>query len=309
MEILGRQECLQNYNLSMKWFYAMCNDGFFIKIGRNQYVPQKTIDVEAYKQMHEQRRKEKIRQSNINYAKAMTTEERQLMNEKLSKAQKRYFSNPENREKHRQRQKEIMSSIELKPKLSKANKDKWKRLSEERKKTFRQTISNAVRASWNDTNTRQNRIDGLRKAYKDRKDTIVGKIHNTKLLHGSYGTSRPAEYCINILKQKGYTIETEKQYPHTNALHCDAYIVELDYWIEFHYFWTHGNEPFDKNNEHHIKLLEDFKSRNTKQYNSAIYTWSYLDVKKLNIAKKEGLKYYCFYNVKDFEDFLIQNKL
>ena len=288
----------------------MLLDGHFIKIGRNQYVPQEPIDVEAYKQMHAQRKKERIRQSNIAYAKSMTQEERQQMNEKLSKAQKDRLLIPENLEKHRERQKRVMSTELARQHVSEGSKRRWESTSDEYKKSWSDKMSTAVTLSWTNPITRVNRIRGSKKAYEERGEDIMHKIHETKKRNSSFTKSRPAEYCIQLLRDAGFTVELEKHYPETHRLHCDAYVLELDLWIEFHFFWTHGKEPFDASNEEHVKLLELYKARNTKQYNAAVFTWSELDVRKRETAQKHGLNYRCFYNVDSFIEFFnrIQQK-
>ena len=59
----------------------------------------------------------------------------------------------------------------------------------------------------------------------------------------------------------------------------------LDLYIEIQGSWTHGKHAFNENNQDDIDKLNLWKSKNTKFYDNAIYTWTELDVKKRNIAK------------------------
>ena len=70
---------------------------------------------------------------------------------------------------------------------------------------------------------------------------------------------------------------------------CDFYIPSLNLYIELNNHWTHGPHPFDPNNEEDIKLLEYWKSKNTKFYDNAIKTWTERDVNKRQIAFNNNL--------------------
>lgn len=91
----------------------------------------------------------------------------------------------------------------------------------------------------------------------------------------------------NVVKQ----YFDEKRYP----FKCDFYIVPEDKFIELHGFWTHGPHPFDKNSQEDIDLLEKLQRDNTAWSNAVIYTWTDLDVRKLQTAKKNNLNYEAIY--------------
>jgi hypothetical protein len=48
--------------------------------------------------------------------------------------------------------------------------------------------------------------------------------------------------------------------------------------------------------------------KNKTKYDSVIYTWSDLDVRKRNIAKQNNLNYIEFWNINELKDWLNQNK-
>ena len=79
---------------------------------------------------------------------------------------------------------------------------------------------------------------------------------------------------------------------------CDFYIVSEDKFIEYHGTWTHGGHPFDSTDESDIAKLNEWmeKSKTSKYYKNAIYTWTDLDVRKLETAKKNNLNFEVIYN-------------
>jgi hypothetical protein len=87
---------------------------------------------------------------------------------------------------------------------------------------------------------------------------------------------------------------------------CDFYIKSLDLYIEYNGNWTHGKESFDKDNLEHQSIVEAWKSKSTKFYKNAIYTWTDLDVRKLETFKKNNLNYKIFWNLEEVEDWLIR---
>ncbi|MBR6907906.1 hypothetical protein IKN40_05465, partial [bacterium] len=72
---------------------------------------------------------------------------------------------------------------------------------------------------------------------------------------------------------------------------CDFYLIDYDLYIEINGIWTHGGHPYDSNNIEDINKLNIWKNKNTKYYDNAIYTWTNLDIRKRNIAKKNNLNY------------------
>lgn len=89
----------------------------------------------------------------------------------------------------------------------------------------------------------------------------------------------------------------------------DFYIPELDLYIEYQGFWTHGknnNEiygPYNQEDEKHQKLLELWKEKSKKHklYLNAIYVWTKNDPKKRKIANELKMKIKEFWNIEEFE--------
>ena len=141
----------------------------------------------------------------------------------------------------------------------------------------------------------------------------INKIHLAKKKNASYGLSSQHKFCLNWLKSKGLTVEVEKQYPNNATLHCDAFVKELDLWIEFHYHWSHGNEPFDDSSIQHAQKVDALACKaiehrqkyckKRSQYDAAIYTWTNVDVRKRQCAECNKLNYQCFYSMQEFFDY------
>ena len=121
------------------------------------------------------------------------------------------------------------------------------------------------------------------------------KQYNTKKKNNTFNTSKIEQELEIELRKIFPKLKTQyksKDYP----FHCDYYIPELDLYIEYNGTWTHGFHFFDKNNQEDLNKLEEWKSKNTKYYNSAIKTWTQRDILKLETAIKNHLNYVVWFN-------------
>lgn len=139
------------------------------------------------------------------------------------------------------------------------------------------------------------------------------KEYNTRKKNGTFNTSKSEIKCYKKLLTKFpnalHSYRDKNRYP----FNCDMYIPELDLFIECHFGWKHGGEPFDHNNLEHIKRLIkwklkaeeiNFKGKKKKSYLNAIYQWTKLDVRKLKTFQDNQLNYKIFYTEKEFNDWL-----
>lgn len=142
------------------------------------------------------------------------------------------------------------------------------------------------------------------------------KAYNTKKKNNTFNTSKEEKDILNILSQKFSLVYHEYksiEYPFP----CDFYIPELNLYIEYQGTWLHGEEPFDNNNENHLKIIEqwkqkaneiDFKNESKSMYLHAIEVWTKSDVKKRNWAKENNLNWIEFFNLEQFMEWLKQYK-
>ena len=91
---------------------------------------------------------------------------------------------------------------------------------------------------------------------------------------------------------------------------CDFYIPEIDLYIEYQGFWTHGKEVYNENNPQHLKIIQEwqqksqeinFKKKYKDLYKNAIYIWTKKDPMKRKIAKENKLNWIEFFTFEDFE--------
>lgn len=113
------------------------------------------------------------------------------------------------------------------------------------------------------------------------------------------------ELLANLLKNKQIKFITEykdDKYPYR----CDFYLPDYKLYIEINAHWTHNNHIFDINNEADIQTLSEWKKRASlsKFYEQAIYVWTELDPKKLQIAKQNDLNFIILWNKSDIYNFV-----
>ena len=138
--------------------------------------------------------------------------------------------------------------------------------------------------------------------YKNKEwvDKKIQKEYNTMKQNNSFNTSKPEDYCYELLKSKfndtirNYSTDSRYQF------NCDFYIPSKDLFIECHFHWTHGGTPFNENNKEHLKELEKWRSKNTQFYKNAEEVWTKRDPLKLKTFIDNKLNYKIFYTEKEF---------
>ncbi len=156
---------------------------------------------------------------------------------------------------------------------------------------------------------------------KDHINEIQVKSYNTKKKNNSFHTSKDENEAYDLLLTKFTKDDIIRQYKsEVYPFVCDFYIKSLDLYIEYNGTWTHGYDingkclgSFDENNLEHIKLLEfwenkskevNFKKKVKTYYKNAIYTWTVLDVKKLETFRKNNLNYKIFWNLEEVKNWI-----
>lgn len=138
---------------------------------------------------------------------------------------------------------------------------------------------------------------------KKRKSTsskeVQIKRYKTMKANNSFNRSDPEDRIYTLLS---VVFEDVKSQYHSDLYpyNCDFYIPAEDLYIELNFTWTHGGCPFDETNEKHVALVEEWKNKNSKYYDTAIYTWTDLDVRKIKAFNDNNLNYKIFYNEQQF---------
>lgn len=129
---------------------------------------------------------------------------------------------------------------------------------------------------------------------------IQNKIHNSKKKNNTFNSSNPEKIIFEKILTK--FPNTKRQYKSDlYPFNCDFYIPEIDTYVEYQGNWTHGKEPFISTLKQ-LKILEQWKSKNTPYYNKAILDWTERDVLKRETAKKNKLNWIEFFNMKQFDE-------
>ena len=126
----------------------------------------------------------------------------------------------------------------------------------------------------------------------------------TQQLNNTFNTSKREEKIYSLL----CTIfdNVKRQYKSdVYPWKCDFYVPSINLFIEFQGNWTHGNYPYS-GSEEDLQIINKWKLKNTKYYDSAIRTWTVTDPLKRETAKKNNLNYIEFWNVREVEQFVLE---
>lgn len=131
--------------------------------------------------------------------------------------------------------------------------------------------------------------------------------------HAGKIASKPENETYNSLKEKFSEVVRSyktKEYP----WRCDFYVPKLKLYIECHYSQYHRRRPFDNKDKSCLEELEDLKQKSNQlksetgvsktQYDNMIYTWTNLDVRKRETAKKNNLNFKEFYSLEEAKKFI-----
>lgn len=131
-----------------------------------------------------------------------------------------------------------------------------------------------------------------------RSETCKRLRYLTRKKNGTFNSSsQEEEYYIKLCDIFGdedvVPQYTDDRYP----FNCDFYVKSLDLFIELNFHWTHGNKPFDSNDEDCLRKLTlwEEKSKSSKYFVNAIKVWTVRDVEKVNIAHGNNLNLFVLY--------------
>ena len=127
----------------------------------------------------------------------------------------------------------------------------------------------------------------------------ITKAWETRRKNQTFNSSKPEDEMYKQLCEKyrkddvKRNYDLDERYPYA----CDFYIVSEDKFIEFQGHWTHGKKPFNPEEKDCQEKLAKWqeKAKNSKFYQTAIYVWTDLDVRKRACAKKNNLNFEVIY--------------
>lgn len=231
---------------------------------------------------------------------------------KLQEAQKRIWQNEEYRQKISNIRRQQWSKEGYKENMAIKISNKWK------EDGYKERVSQKISESLNKPEIKEKRSNSIKVALANPKTKerqrlasklvsnspeVKQKIYNTKKANNSFNSSKSEQIVLELLRQKFNRVQFQYRsniYP----FNCDFYIEDLELFIELHFNWTHGYGAYDKNNRQCQEQLFQWqeKAKTSDYYKRAIYTWTDLDVRKLQTLKDNKLNYKIFYNWSEFEE-------
>lgn len=235
---------------------------------------------------------------------------------KKSESLKKTLNSPEVKEKFKELHKTNPNmgmknkkhSDEAKQKMKKAHLGKKVTFTEEHKKNLSKAMTGKKKTALH----KQHVKEAIAKRTPEEKKSIVKKVYLTKKQKGTfsgkskllyngieYKCSEMELYIFTELSKKFIVIPQYKSelYP----FNCDFYISDIDLYMEYQGHWTHGKKPYDPNSKNDLKIIEEWKNKNSKFYKHAIEIWSKRDVEKRNLAKENNLNWIEFFNKEEFD--------
>ena len=158
--------------------------------------------------------------------------------------------------------------------------------------------------------------DEYRNKYKNKEwvKEIKEKEYLTRKKKGIFNKSYAEDEVYDILVGKFGKEDVIRQYKSDlYPYRCDFYIVSKDLYIEYNGSWTHGKEPFNKDNPDHISLVNKwlekaeesgFDGSKKDYYLIAVHVWTELDVEKRTLAKNNGLNYKEFWSLEEVKSWV-----
>lgn len=145
---------------------------------------------------------------------------------------------------------------------------------------------------------------------------ILLKRNNTLKQTLKTNNSKPENIVYDILIEYFGKENIIRQYSdNIYKWNCDFYITSQKLYIECHFSHFHHYHPFNINNIEDINELNNLKDKSNKikdkyhrkisQYDKIIYTWTDLDVRKLQTFINNKLNFKIFYSLIEFQNWII----
>jgi len=140
--------------------------------------------------------------------------------------------------------------------------------------------------------------------------TLENRFKN-KIEINNISSSKPEQICFELLKTKFNKVLRQRKDKNKYPFFCDFYIKDIDTWIEYNGFMTHGGHPFNPNCKADQDKLNELKIKNNNHqhpgnnlFNSTIQTWTIYDPLKRQTAKDNNLNYLEFFSVDELKIWL-----
>lgn len=139
-------------------------------------------------------------------------------------------------------------------------------------------------------------------------DEVKDKEFKTKIKNMSFSKSKEEDKIYELLLNKFKIVKRQYKDKNLYPFYCDFYLPLENIWIEYNGSQYHNNRPFLNNDKdlEELNLLYELSTKRKQKtgksksiYDSMIYTWSDLDVRKRNTAKQNNLYYIELWNMND----------
>lgn len=163
------------------------------------------------------------------------------------------------------------------------------------------------RAKWQDDEIRDRMVKHMqetaatpesrkKKSIARNSDSYKQKRYETMKNNNSFNTSNP-ELRVKIILESNFNSILYQYKSTLYPFDCDFYIEDLDLYIECNFTWLHGEFPYNEDDQRCKDKLFKWqeKAEQSNYYKNAIYTWTDLDVRKLEAFKNNNLSYKIFY--------------
>ena len=127
--------------------------------------------------------------------------------------------------------------------------------------------------------------------------------YNTMKRNHTFNSSSTEEELFLYIKSRFPTVVRQYKDKNRYPYFCDFYIPELDYFIEFQGYYTHGKHPFDPNSNEDLQLIEYYKKKYGEDC-QPITIWSIKDVEKRECAKRNNLNFKEVWSLEDGKNFV-----
>ena len=144
---------------------------------------------------------------------------------------------------------------------------------------------------------------------------VIDKINESKRKNHTFNTSKFEEEMFSYIKEKFPSVKRQYKDNIRYPWRCDFYIPELDCFIEYNGFQSHGTHPYNPKSIDDRNIVKEWnKKYNNGEhvlYKRMIEGWTISDVKKRKTAIKNNLNFHEFWNLEEAKNFInsIFNKI